>query len=166
MKYLGVVAITLTAFAINSGNALATAGKYSPQQELRYDAVWNASWARIAKDSKPLVASSKSPGVCNIGGSQKGCLDTDEELITDYRSLANRLSGSIVPSEFAQANRTLHQFVMVDIRGLSERDAIIESQNTNATFKESNQELERAAKLIEKAVSEYNGPDKPSNPFS
>lgn len=165
-RYFTYRATILAALVLSSCGVSVIAGNYNPPQEVKYDSVWNAGWLQISKDSKPLIATSDAPGVCNVGGSQQGCVATDSKLIADFRSFASKLSSSLVPPEFSLANRTFHRYVTESIRGPSERDAAIDSSNSNRSLKNSNHELKSAQKLIEKALSQYRGPNKPSNPFS
>ena len=161
-----VTSILLGSIVLTSCGVSAIIGNYNPQQEAKYDTIWNSAWNQIAKDSQPLKATSTSPGVCNIGGSQQVCFDTDVKLIADYRLIGSKLSGSVVPSEFGKANRTFLEYVSATIKGLSSRDAAIVSQNPNASLTQSNNYLKTAETLILKSLGEYRGPNKPSNPFS
>jgi hypothetical protein len=141
-------------------------GSFNLVKEQQYDVRWNTGWTNVARDSKPLQTTSTSPGVCNAGGSKQGCYDADAKLIADYTALAKALSGSIVPSEFVKANDTVHQGIAADIRGLTERDTLIATQNANGTFEQSNQSLEQAQSLFKSSIGEFKGPNRPENPFS
>ena len=140
-------------------------GSLNLVKEQQYDVKWNAGWTAIAKDSRPFEESSTSPGVCNVGGTQQGCYVTDSKLIDDYTSLSNALSGSIVPPEFALANGTVHRGIAAATRGLTERGTLIATQSSSGTFAESNQWLEQAQSLFKKSITQFQGPNKPANPF-
>ncbi len=116
-------------------------------------------------DERPLEQTATSPGVCNAGGGEQNCFDTDQKLIADLQKLATDLSGSIVPPEFAQGNETLHKGITDDIQGLSDRDDLIETQNDNATLTKSNREIEDAQQLFNQMGAEFKGPQLPPNPF-
>jgi hypothetical protein len=165
-----VVAVAAVAACLGgcsvSGSVVVSGSALNLRQESKYDALWSADWRTIAIDQRPLQASASSPGACNTGGSKKGCYDGDVRLIADFRKLGSDLSGSVVPSEFARANATLHRCIVDDIRGLSDRDAAIASQNPHATFSQSNKELELGQRTCEQALSEYHGVKLPPNPFN
>lgn len=163
---LKIATVLFGAVVLCSCSVSVVAGNFNPVQELKYDAKWNTGWTQIARDGSPLKASATSPGVCNSGGSQQGCFDADENLIADDKTLANALSGSIVPSEFAGANATLHQGLSQDEKGLSERDLLISTQNASGTFARSNATLQDAASLFMRSVGQFQGPNRPTNPFS
>jgi hypothetical protein len=136
----------------------------NPAQEMKYDRLWAADWHRIVIDERPFIASASSPGVCNIGGTKQGCYDADLTLIADFRKLGADLSGSVVPSEFARANTTLHAGIREFIRALSDRNDAIASGNPNATLTQSNNELAVAQRTFEQAFAEYKGAYPPANP--
>jgi hypothetical protein len=165
-----VVAVAAVAACLGgcsvSGSVVISGSALNLGQESKYDALWSADWRTIAIGQRPLQASASSPGACNIGGSKQGCYDADVRLIADFRKLGSDLSGSVVPSEFTRANATLHRCIVDDIRGLSDRDAAIASQNPNATFSRSNKELELGQRTCEQALSEYHGIKLPANPFN
>lgn len=101
-RYFTYTTTVLAALVLSSCGVSVIAGNYNPPQEVKYDSVWNAGWLQISKDSKPLIATSDAPGVCNVGGSQQGCVATDSKLIADFRSFASKLSSSLVPPEFSR----------------------------------------------------------------
>jgi hypothetical protein len=131
---------------------------------MKYDKLWAADWHKIVIDERPFIASASSPGVCNIGGTKQGCYDADLALIADFRKLGTDLSGSVVPSEFAQANTTLHLAIQQFIQALSDRNDAIASGNPDATLTPSNNELTVAQRTFEQAFSEYKGAYPPPNP--
>jgi hypothetical protein len=135
-----------------------------PATEIHYDSIWLADWTAIKVDEQPLEATSNSPGVCNAGGSQQGCYDTDEKLINGYHKLLSDLSGANVPSEFSEANSTIHKGVEEMIQGLADRDDLIASQSENGTFTQSNHELALGEHTIERAQTEFKGVHIPRNP--
>ena len=162
-----VIALAVIASALfSSCSVTVSASSDNLVKEQQYDTKWNARWTAVARDSEPLKATPTSPGVCNAGGSKQGCYDADVKLIADYKALANGLSGSTVPSEFAQANATVHRGLAAAVRGLTERDALIASQNENGTFAQSNQSLEEAETLFKNSIGEFQGPNRPQSPFT
>ena len=163
---IGRLALSVAALSmLGLGACSVSAFVAHPDQESNYDAAWLADWQQIASDQRPLTPSVSSPGACNSGGSQQGCYEADHTLITDFRKLASDLSGSVVPSEFARANTTLHQGIADEIQGFSDRNRIIASQDPNATFSQSNQELELGLSICKRALGEYRGPKLPADRF-
>jgi hypothetical protein len=152
-----LVAVAVLAACLGGCTVSVSASSDNLIKEQKYDALWLADWRRIATGQHPFQASASSPGVCNSGGSKQGCYDTDLKVIADYRKLESDLSGSVVPSEFARANTTLHRAIAELIQGLSDRDQAIASQNPNATFTESNKELALGQQTCKQAETQYHG---------
>ena len=162
----GVVMATLIPVIVCACSVAVSVGAFNPVKEQQYDASWNAGWSDIAMDSKPLQATTTSPGVCNDGGSRQGCYDADTKLISDLDTLAKKLRGSLVPSEFARANSTILEGIAADIRGLKERDTLIWTRDEQGTFAQSNQSLKHAQSLFNSSIGEFRGPDTPRSPFT
>jgi hypothetical protein len=158
-------ALILAASTLCLGACSVSAFVAHPDQESKYDAAWSTDWQQIVSDQQPLTPSPSFAGVCNAGGSEQGCYETDLKLISDFRKLGSDLSGSAVPSEFARANTTLHQGIADEIQGFSDRNQVIASQDPNATFSKSNQELEVGLSVCKEALGEYRGPKLPADPF-
>ncbi len=159
--FVGLIALALVGC---SCSVSVSVGSFDPQKAT-YDKVWNAGWTNIARDERPFGVTSSSPGVCNVGGSQKGCFDTDQALISDYQSFGRALTNAPVPRDFIRADATVHQAIAAAIKGLEERNALIANPTPSGTFAQSNQDLRRSDELFMKGIKQYTGNQVPVNPY-
>lgn len=157
--------LLLSAVLLVASGCSVSVSSVNPDQEARYDSVWAADWGKVAADQRSLQPSGSSPGVCNVGGSKQGCYDTDNSLIVDFHVITQGLSHIAVPAEFKQGNSAILRGIATLIRGLSDRNTAIVSNNTKASMDQSNQELQAGYKTLETAVPQFKGPKPPPNPF-
>jgi hypothetical protein len=119
-----------------------------------YQARWRAAWAAVHHDSEPYAPTKSSPGVCNIGGSQQACYETDQRVINDLEGMQRALAGSVVPKQYRAANDLLQRAIAEDITGLRLRDTAFAKQD-NAYFLESKPVISQAAGLFRTAYQTF-----------
>src|SRR5262249_17923677 len=56
-----------------------------------YRAVWERGWTAVNRDVIRYLPTTRSPGVCNKGGTKAQCFMTDRRVATDLRWLETNL---------------------------------------------------------------------------
>src|SRR2546423_9270915 len=83
-----------------------------------YRSRWKHAWERIYSDQAPYIATSSSPGVCNIGGDKRACWTADLRTSADFRSLPDALTHVHVPDSYTRANNLTLTAAARALRGL------------------------------------------------
>jgi hypothetical protein len=133
--------------------------------EQKYDAVYSHDAAKIQVDSQPYNATSTSPGVCNKGGTAQACYETDQKLIGDFRLMMTDLGRLTPPPRFKQADSDLRAGLQLSIDGIGLRDQAIASNDPNASFAASNQQLQEALTALHLANKEFPADNAPQPKF-
>lgn len=125
-----------------------------------YKRVWAADWSAVQRDAAPYRATSTSPGVCNVGGSQRGCVLSDQRVVDDLNRLIQDLQTTRVPSEYAKANSAVLDACKVEVQGLQLRDRGLGQQDTQS-FSQSDSLLRAASHSMTLAYALFPPYDRP-----
>jgi hypothetical protein len=130
-----------------------------------YKAAWGNGWRPVIQDQSPWLPTSGSPGVCNVGGNQAACVETDQKVGADLRQLLQNLATVKTPPEYASATETVMHGLRTAIQGLNDRDSGI-SRNDAPLFRQGQDELRSAISLITQGYAQFPPYDRPDpKPF-
>ena len=125
-----------------------------------YKRVWAADWSAAQRDSVPYRATATSPGVCNVGGSQRACVLTDKRVAGDLDRLIQDLQTTRVPSEYAKASSAVLDACKTEMQGLQLRDRGIGQQDSQS-FAQSDALLRAASHSMTIAYALFPPYDRP-----
>jgi hypothetical protein len=127
-----------------------------------YREVWARDWTAIIDVSDPWNPSSSGPGVCNKGGDQYACYQTDRAVLDGLNTLIRDLRKEPVPVTYVAAHRALLKALADDVQGLEDRDSGLKPPGDNASFGRGVDELHQAATAMAAAYEKFPANDRPT----
>jgi hypothetical protein len=99
-----LVAAALTALVASGCGVSVSVSVHTISNNDAYLAAWSRGWTVVNRASVAYLATSHSPGACNIGSTKVLCYDTDSRVVSGLRPLAAALASVQVPAQYRAAN--------------------------------------------------------------
>jgi hypothetical protein len=131
--------------------------------EEHYKQVYSQQMTKLHVDLRLLAPAGSNPGVCNKGGTLQGCFDADNQVIEDLQAMQGALAATIVPPQFAAADKLLRGAIAGDIQGLELRNQAIANRD-NAAWTEHAVVLDKALAAFQEAYRAFPEDNRPQPP--
>jgi hypothetical protein len=127
-----------------------------------YKAVWSKNSDQLARDDVPYRPTATTPGVCNIGGDAQRCASTDIAVTRDLRVFLTDLQTTSVPPQYRRASAAFVKAVQLEIKGLHQRVASLQTGGTSELLRTSNMTLAAAHEAVQSAYAMFPAVDRPT----
>jgi hypothetical protein len=146
----GIILPNLHLHATAAASTSSSAAK-DPKGEADYRALYQRDATLVRMDSGPFVGTSKTPGVCDKGGTRQACAATGAKVLADLKKLQLDLKAQPVPPRYVTGDSLLKQGVQAEIDGLTLRDAAMTSNDPTASAAPGNAKIAQANTLYKQA---------------
>ena len=126
----------------------------SAVKDTQFRTVWSRDWAIVNTSAEPLLPSGSSPGACNKGAVALDCVSTGKNMVAALSKLGTDLAAVTTPRQYTAASTGIQHAIQIDIKGITDRDTAIETQNS-ILFTAAIAEVQQAANLFAQGYAQF-----------